>query len=84
MKAYIVEIQTPSGRIIKKGILAPSKDHAEDGIRHMQMSFSGNGVRKCQLGNIHRCYERDPAKPLPAGILRNEKAMFLRTFVGQR
>lgn len=75
MFAFIVEIETPSGRRVLKGTLAPSEKHAVAGIRQLQRETNRNGVPRCVRGEIVDVWKREPGRPIPQGLLKNPEAI---------
>jgi hypothetical protein len=75
MPAFIVEIETPTGRKIRKGTVAGTVEDAIAGIRHLQQTYGMNGIPKCQQGRIVDAWEREKGRPLPQGVLKNPKAV---------
>lgn len=77
MPAYIVEIETPTGRRLRKGTIAADEKTAVDGIRHLQTCYDKLGRPKCQLGEIVDVWVREAGRPIPKGVLSSPQATYL-------
>lgn len=75
MPAFVVEIETPTGRKVRKGTIAATEQDAVNGIKLLQMSYSQSGIPKCQRGEIVDVWLREPGRPLPKGVLANPEAV---------
>lgn len=80
MKAYVAELESPTGRRFRKGIVAMDENGAVRGIMHLQRTVGLNGLPKCQAGEVKSVWPREASRPIPKKVLESKDAVQLLQF----
>lgn len=75
MKPYVVEIELPSGRVVRKGLLAVDENYAAEAARFLQTQTNKDNIPRFPRGEIIEVYERPPNKPVPRSVLSSPDAV---------